>query len=132
MYNFSKESLYGDRGNMDCRGKIGTPREHQQMIVAPDGTIVNSNENMGTYDFVSPQGAGTLVHGIVDVAPWIAWGNNPYDRTTKEERFNALKKGIAKRLLGDNITWVIWGDGENDPTNIWERMEAYHKKLLRK
>ena len=133
MYNFSKESLYGDRGNMDCRGRVGTPREHQQMIVAPDGTIVNSNENMGTYDFVSPQGwARTSAHGLIDVVPWLAWGNNPYDQTGRWERAKGLGKGITQKFLNKNLNQVIWGNGENDPTNMWERMEAYHKKLLRK
>lgn len=96
MYNFSKESLYGDRGNMDCRGKIGTPREHQQMIVAPDGTIVNSNENMGTYDFVSPN-EDMWLHFERDVAPWIVWGNNPYDQTNPFSRGWATIKGVGKR-----------------------------------
>lgn len=61
-------NLNGDRGNMDCRGRVGTPREHQQMIVAPDGMIVNSYENMGTYDFVSPND-NMVSHFGVDVFP---------------------------------------------------------------
>lgn len=131
--NAVAHNLNGDRGNMDCRGKIGTPREHQQMIVAPDGTIVNSNENMGTYDFVSPQGwARTSAHGLIDVVPWLAWGNNPYDRTDRRDRAKGLGKGLTQKTLNKDLNQVIWGDGENDPTNIWERMEAYHKKLLRK
>ncbi len=131
--NAIAHNLYGDRGNMDCRGRVGTPREHQQMIVAPDGTIVNSNENMGTYDFVSPQGwARTSAHGLIDVVPWLAWGNNPYDQTGRWERAKGLGKGITQKFLNKNLNQVIWGNGENDPTNMWERMEAYHKKLLRK
>jgi hypothetical protein len=41
------------------------------MIVAPDGMIVNTPENMGTYDFVPPGGINTFIHGVVDVIPWI-------------------------------------------------------------
>ena len=94
--NAIAHNLYGDRGNMDCRGRVGTPREHQQMIVAPDGTIVNSNENMGTYDFVSPN-EDMWLHFERDVAPWIVWGNNPYDRTNPFSRGWATIKGVGKR-----------------------------------
>ena len=95
-------NLNGDRGNMDCRGRVGTPREHQQMIVAPDGTIVNSNENMGTYDFVSPN-EDMRLHFQRDVAPWIAWGNNPYDRTGRWERGSAVLGGIFNQLFNHPI-----------------------------
>ena len=92
-------NLNGESGNMDCRGKVGTPREHQQMIVAPNGMIVTSPENMGTYDFVPPHG---IINGAghfgVDVFPWIIWGNNPIDQTDVIDRGLAVSKGSAKYL----------------------------------
>ena len=91
-------NLNGENGNMDCRGKVGTPREHQQMIVAPNGMIVTSPENIGTYDFVPPTG---FINGVghfgVDVFPWIIWGNSEKDSTTRDERIDALERGIRKR-----------------------------------
>ena len=91
-------NLNGESGNMDCRGKVGTPREHQQMIVAPNGMIVTSPENMGTYDFVPPHG---IINGVghfgVDVFPWIIWGNSENDTTSGRERFGALMYGLGKR-----------------------------------
>ena len=88
-------NLNGENGNMDCRGKVGTPREHQQMIVAPNGMIVTSPENMGTYDFVSPS-ISKRDHFTNDVAPWIIWGNSENDTTSGRERSKALLKGLIK------------------------------------
>ena len=100
--NAIAHNLNGDSGNMDCRGKVGTPREHQQMVVAPDGMIVTSDENMGTYDFVSPHGfIKTIFHGAADTVPWIIWGNSPYDKTGVRERMAGLIKGFLEYCSSD-------------------------------
>ena len=82
---------------MECRGKAGTVREHQQMIVAPNGMIVNTPENMGTYDFVPPGGINKFIHGVVDVIPWIMWGNSEKDSTSVGERLLSTGKGIINK-----------------------------------
>ena len=94
---------------MDCRGRVGTPREHQQMIVAPNGMIVNSNENVGTYDFVSPNDE-MWPHIKRDVAPWVVWGNNPYDQTGGWERGSAVASGTIKHLFNNPIESIrrLW------------------------
>lgn len=83
------------------------------MIVAPDGMIVNTPENMGTYDFVPPGGINTFIHGVVDVIPWIMWGNSENDRTSIGERLLSIGKGIINKstdLFLDDI-WInlfVW------------------------
>ena len=67
------------------------------MIVAPDGMIVNTPENMGTYDFVPPGGINTFIYGVVDVIPWIMWGNSENDRTSIGERLLSIGKGIINK-----------------------------------
>ena len=67
------------------------------MIVAPDGMIVNTPENMGTYDFVPPGGSNTFIYGVVDVIPWIMWGNSENDRTSIGERLLSIGKGIINK-----------------------------------
>lgn len=95
--NTVAHNLNGARGNTDCRGKAGTVREHRQMIVAPNGMIVNTPENMGTYDFVPPGGINTFIYGVVDVIPWIMWGNSENDRTSIGERLLSIGKGIINK-----------------------------------
>lgn len=91
--NAIAHNLNGASGNMDCRGKIGTNREHQQMIVAPNGMIVNTPENMGTYDFVPPDDS-IASHFANDVWPWIVWGNNEDDKTSAGERLGSALSGL--------------------------------------
>lgn len=66
------------------------------MIVAPDGMIVNTPENMGTYDFVPPGGINTFIHGVVDVIPWIMWGNSRNEQDEHRRRLLSIGKGINK------------------------------------
>ena len=54
-------------------------------------------ENMGTYDFVPPGGINTFIHGVVDVIPWIMWGNSENDRTSIGERLLSIGKGIINK-----------------------------------
>lgn len=82
-------NLAGASGNVDLRG-VGD-RLHQQAIYGPDRLLVNSPENMGTYDFASPKGPISFFeHRALDIRPWIQWGNTPRDQTTQEERLNSV------------------------------------------
>jgi len=85
-------NLAGASGNIDYRGKGS--RIGQQAIYDVKGNIVLTPENMGTFDFVSPN-INLHGHGVVDVEPWLKWGNSPQDSTTKWERYKAFVKGIA-------------------------------------
>jgi hypothetical protein len=41
---------------------------------------------MGTYDFSGNPILNFETHQILDIMPWIKWGNTPYDTTTIKER----------------------------------------------
>ena len=50
-----------------------------------EGQIVTDPRDVGTYNFISPA-ENKVGHGIVDVAPWVIWGNSYNDSTTISER----------------------------------------------
>ena len=82
--NAIAHNLAGAEGNVDYRG-VGI-RVGQQAIYDINGNLVASYENMGTYDFSRNPILNFDQHKILDIKPWIAWGNSPYDTTTQEER----------------------------------------------
>lgn len=85
-------------GNEDWRGLLDGPYEGWQIVTAPNGTIVTSPENIGTFDFrPPPEGGITELGGHMfgghlqfDITPWLEWGNLPQDSTTRERRLEAL------------------------------------------
>ena len=88
-------NLSGASGNMDYRGK--GRREGQQAIYDANGNLVLTPENTGTYDFEAP-GILTLDdHQVMDIRPWLIWGNSPQDPTTYHERLESL--GEVKNLF---------------------------------
>ncbi len=89
-------NLNGESGNKDYRG-IGI-RANQQIIYDTNGQLVESSENIGTYDFVAPGLFGAQGHLLVDVKPWVEWGNAPDDSTTKEDRIKALRSSFLGKV----------------------------------
>lgn len=76
---------------------------HKQVVYDRYGMLVESDENMGTYDFGVPYNAdasfnmkGLQAHIRIDVVPWILWGNTINDKTTQSDRVAAFLKS-AKR-----------------------------------
>ena len=82
-------------GNIDYRG-LGN-RANQQAVYDVNGRLVTTPENMGTYDFVTPD-QSIRGHWKTDVIPWIEWGNSPNDTTTREQRIAALKSTFWGRI----------------------------------
>ena len=60
------------------------------------GVIVYDPKFVGTYNYGEP---GTVEHIMLDVEPWIEWGNSPDDVSTKGERIEALKSYAAGRSV---------------------------------
>ena len=53
---------------------------------------MTSDENGGSYDYIAPSVYDLWEgHNVVDVNPWLEYGNTPQDTTTKIERVKALK-----------------------------------------
>jgi len=46
--------------------------------------------NMGTYNYVNPDGIGVIGHAVVDVAPWLILGNTREDPTNFFDRLGML------------------------------------------
>lgn len=110
-------NLKGATGNEDFRGK--GIRAHQQAIYDKNENLVSTPENIGTYDFVAPGLFNFKGHLIVDVKPWIEWGNAPYpdDTTTKQERIDALRSTFFGRMGANHIGFR--GDGLTSQEREW-------------
>jgi hypothetical protein len=78
-------------------------RANQQAIYDKKGNLVTTDENGGSYDYISPKD-GLKGHADVDVAPWLKWGNTPQDTTTEKQRRKAMsqsKEGMAGLMYLD-------------------------------
>ncbi|MDX9808501.1 MAG: RHS repeat-associated core domain-containing protein [Acholeplasma sp.] len=102
--NIFNTDLPSKPDNADSMGwKIGDPRYHRfsdsknikwvssdghkEIIFDSAGNIVDDPRDIGTYNFIPNSIAFGVGHGIVDVLPWILWGNNSKDSTTFFDRF---------------------------------------------
>lgn len=51
-----------------------------ERIYDSDGNLVTDPRDVGTYNFSHPEGFwSSICHGVLDVAPWIIFGNNDED-----------------------------------------------------
>jgi len=85
----------GTSGNIDYRGM--NEFKGIQAVYDKDGNLVTTPENMGTYDYISPND-NIFDHLNVDVKTWIELGNSTHDTTTKEERVNSMKTTLDSRI----------------------------------
>lgn len=92
----------GTSGNVDYRGE--GVRAHQQIIFDNSGNLVTTPENGGSYDYNVPT-FPYRSHFVIDVEPWLKWGNTPQDSTTASQRLKAIKGGFIS-----NIGYQLYGD----------------------
>ncbi len=90
-------NLAGTSNNIDIRGK--NELEKQQYIYnTVTGEFDRTPQNTGTVDYSPPNifnYSSLEQHNIMDVEPWLVFGNGPDDMTTMEERLAALKSSSA-------------------------------------
>ena len=85
---------WDDNVSANCH-QFTSPKRNNKKYVSTDGRFeviyndkgyrVDDPRDVGTYNFISPNKDG-LGHVIVDVLPWIWYGNSPNDTTTPFER----------------------------------------------
>lgn len=83
--------VQGDRGRNLFNRKFVSPDGHSEAVFHHIGNgcwvLATDPVNMGTYNFVAPNGIlGYVGHGFADVLPYVIWGNTPDDPTTAWER----------------------------------------------
>ncbi len=71
--------------------KYVSPDGKREIIVDSNGNIVTADEDMGTYNYADPK--FLLEHGLLDVLPWIRYGNTPEDSTEWYERIGGFLFG---------------------------------------
>ena len=60
-----------------------------EAIYDANGNLVTSAEDVGTYNFISPND-NAIGHFMVDVIPWIIYGNSEEDTTSIIQRVFAF------------------------------------------
>ena len=69
--------------------KYVSPDGKREVIFDSDGKVViDADEDMGTYNYADPD--WKLQHGLLDVLPWIVYGNTPEDTTTPWQRIEGM------------------------------------------
>ena len=64
-----------------------------EAVYDDQGMLVTDPANLGTYNYIGVQ--APYGHGLVDVIPWIVWGNTPDDPTNSAERLGAVIGAIG-------------------------------------
>jgi RHS repeat-associated protein len=65
--------------------KVVTLDGFYEVIYDYDGNIVTAPEDMGTYNYC-PSQTSVIGHAVLDVLPWLIWGNTRDDSTTFIQR----------------------------------------------
>lgn len=91
------ESSYHGEGNK----KFVSPDGHDELVVDSNKDPITEEtdpENMGTYNVFNPRGnaAEKTGHVIVDVVPYIFFGNAPSDPSDLGDRLEKTGQGIKK------------------------------------
>ncbi len=69
--------------------KILSPDGHYEFIFDAKGNLIEDPRNIGTYNYFPPN-QNEILHGVVDVFPWLLWGNSPDDNTNFFQRLNKV------------------------------------------
>jgi hypothetical protein len=72
--------------------KYISPDGRNEVIFYSDGNLNQVGADIGTYNFVPYNTGiiGAIGHGIVDVVPYLIWGNSVYDQTSFSERISMI------------------------------------------
>ena len=87
------QNLYHrNKGQLD-NVKYYNNETKQEVIFNSKGEIVTDIENIGTYNYFSPEGLPGILHIFVDVIPYYRWGNGEKDTTRVGSRILGPENG---------------------------------------
>ena len=94
------ESIYhtqgqGNEGNLKFISRDGG---HSEAVFTSAGCPVTDSTNGPSYNFADPNLLGGVPHGIVDVLPYMVFGNTPSDMFTGDRFRTTWGKVIAPKL----------------------------------
>ena len=107
------QNLYHrNKGQLD-NVKYYNTETKQEVIFNSKGEIVTDIENIGTYNYVSPEGIAGIGHFFIDVIPYYRWGNGEKDTTLLGSRIFGSDNGKPIddliRLLENSLTLFLIG-----------------------
>ena len=110
--NEAREMGWNDGVAASCHQFTSNNRSNQKWV-SPDGRyevifnsmgtrVVDADEDRGTYNFGDPS-KDSCGHFVLDVIPWLIYGNSEADSTTFEQRRDAFFKDGAVDIVSEKI-----------------------------
>lgn len=89
-------AIHQQRGAKGNKVFLG-PGGHQEAVYDSEGNLVQDGINDGSYNFAHPFD-DPVNHFLMDILPWICWGNSDADPTSIEERLRAYSVDLGVGL----------------------------------
>jgi hypothetical protein len=97
-YEINTHKMRGENENQVYIDNEG----HQEAVYDKNGNLVTNSYNQGSYNYASVEDE-PIQHFLLDIAPWLKWGNTRDDPTSFEERLYYytydLDNGIQKYIF---------------------------------
>ena len=92
------ESIYHQMGSgNENNEKFVSPNGHNEVVYNENGCLVTDEANQGTYNYAGPRTLGGLPHVVLDVIPYMIFGNSPSDMFNMQ-RFETTGQDLGRRL----------------------------------
>lgn len=128
--------MRGEEGN-----KVYVDKDGREAVFDEEGNLVENDWNKGSFNY------GSYNNGInkflVDIFPWLIWGNGLNDPTSVDERFcyylqdvfNGAQAYLAEDLKMPEVKWNKLGDDEKNIVRFFNAIlfeQEYAKKYVAK
>ena len=136
----AQEMGWNDNVASSCH-QFTSPGRDNQKWVSPDGRYevifdssgtrrVDADEDEGTYNFGDPS-KDAYGHFVLDVIPWLIYGNSANDKTTFQERRDAFIRDGLKDTVDDKVE--DFQEKVNDlKEQVWEEARRTGEKIREK
>ena len=106
-----------------------SPDGRYEVIFDPEGAkVIDADEDRGTYNFGDPS-KDRMGHFVLDVIPWLIYGNSAADSTTFGQRRDAFFRDGAVDLVSGKAGEVMDQKGQA-VRKIKERAESYAEEKI--
>lgn len=106
-----------------------SPDGRYEVILDPEGErVIDADEDRGTYNFGDPS-KDSMGHFVLDVIPWLIYGNTAADSTTFEQRRDAFIRDGAVDLVSGKVGEVM-DQKDQAVRKVKERAETYAEEKI--
>ena len=106
-----------------------SPDGRYEVIFDPEGAkVIDADEDRGTYNFGDPS-KDRMGHFVLDVIPWLIYGNSAADSTTFGQRRDAFFRDGAVDLVSGKAGEVM-DQKDQAVRKVKERAESYAEEKI--